>query len=239
MSYQNNNNRCQGWVNPSDNFFGPQIFTLSSFYSPAGSTSLVTITGVNFYSYSSIAFGAYYPTIYFINSNILQFYVPNTLNSGTYPIQVFNGSIPSNIVTYSIDNSSGYWLLNTNGTISNTNTLSISVSSISRGLPSIITDTTPQPFVVSSNINWIIGNTTSTDVTILLPSGTQYIGRELMIKNISANKNILASSSIIIPYGSVDTNSAQNVILSSSSNYTWVTLVCYDVLSWMIMQRGA
>ena len=83
LVFQNYNNRCKGWTNPSSITFGPQIDSLSGYYSPAGSTTLVSINGQNFFSYSTISFGKYRPTVYFINSNILQFYVPSTLNSGT------------------------------------------------------------------------------------------------------------------------------------------------------------
>ena len=130
MSFINNitnGTLCQGWVNPSNNFFGPQINSLSSYYSPAGSSTIVSIIGTNFYSYSTITFGTYAPTVYFINSLQMDFYIPNTLTAGTYPIQVFNGSFASNIVNYTIDNASGYWLLNANNSISNTNANGLSV----------------------------------------------------------------------------------------------------------------
>jgi len=113
--------QCQGWTNPSTTFYGPIIISLSSYYSPAGSTSLVTIYGENFYSYSTVLFATYNPTVYFISSTTLQFYVPSSLYPGTYPVQVFNGSIGSNIVTYTLDNSSGFWILNPDNSITNTN----------------------------------------------------------------------------------------------------------------------
>ena len=114
-------NRCQGWSNPSTAFYGPVIISLSSYFSPAGLTSLVTISGENFYSYSTVLFATFSPTVYFINSNTLQFYVPSSLYPGTYPVQVYNGSTGSNIVSYTLDNSSGYWILNPNNSITNTN----------------------------------------------------------------------------------------------------------------------
>jgi hypothetical protein len=128
LVYQNYNNRCQGWTPPSS-LTGPQINGLSGYQSPAGSSTVVSISGVNFFSYSTIHFGTFTPTTYFINSNIIQFYIPNTLSSGTFPVQVFNGSIPSNIVTYTIDNASGYWLLNPGGSISNTNSNGVIIQS--------------------------------------------------------------------------------------------------------------
>jgi microcystin-dependent protein len=114
--------QCQGWTNPSTVFYGPVILSLSSYFSPAGSTNLVTIYGENFYSYSTVLFATYNPSVYFISSNTLQFYVPASLYPGIYPLQVYNGSTGSNIVTYTLDNSSGYWILNPNNSITNTNT---------------------------------------------------------------------------------------------------------------------
>ena len=119
--YQNANTRCRGWTNPNDLYFGPYINSLSSYYSPAASNSLVSINGSNFYPYSSIRFSTYTPTVYFINSSQIEFYVPSTLTSGTYTVQVFNGSFASNIVNYTIDNASGYWLLDSSGAITNSN----------------------------------------------------------------------------------------------------------------------
>jgi hypothetical protein len=138
LVYQNYNNKCKGWVNPSGISYAPQINSLSGYYCPAGSTTLVSINGANYYSYSKILFGTYNPTVYFINSNIIQFYVPNTISSGSFPVQVYNGSIGSNIVNYTIDNASGFWLINSNSTITNTNTNSVSVTSLSRGAPKTI-----------------------------------------------------------------------------------------------------
>ena len=103
LVYQNYSNKCKGWTNPSSISLGPQITSLSEYHSPAGSTTIVTINGYNFYSYSQIIFGTLNPTTYFINSTILQFYIPSNLTYGIYPIQVFNGAIGSNIVTYTID----------------------------------------------------------------------------------------------------------------------------------------
>jgi len=240
LVYQNYNNRCQGWTNPSSLIFGPQITSLSGYYSPAGSTTLVSINGQNFYSYSSISFGTFKPTVYFISSNILQFYVPSTVNSGTFPVQVFNGSVGSNSVNYTIDNASGYWLL-TNGYITNTNTSGqtsmVLVGSLSRGTPFTITSDydftnllqTPSP----NSINWIICNS-SNPINIKFPSGTDYIGREIMIKNINTNgsvSSVSASPNIMPLVGS----SPISQFLPSTYNIIWVTLV-YDGTYWNIMQ---
>lgn len=232
LVFQNYNNRCKGWTNPSSLNFGPQIDSLSGYYSPAGSTTLVSINGQNFFSYSTISFGTYNPTVYFINSNILQFYVPSTLNSGTLPVQVFNGSVPSNSVNYTIDNASGYWLLNSNGSISNTNSSQsslVSIGSLSRGAPKTITSTM-SPYTILKSDNWIICDTSSA-ILITLPSGTDNIGRELMFKNINLNTVTSSSSSNITSLDGTTTNST---ILTGGAGQ-WATLV-YDGSIWNITQ---
>lgn len=237
--------RCQGWTNPYNLVFGPQIIGLSSFYSPAGSTNLVSITGENFYSYSSVSFGTFNPTIYFVNSKLIQFYVPSTLNAGTYPIQVLNGSFSSNIVNYTIDNASGYWLLQANGSITNTNMNNgnsiVVVQSFSRGAPVTISEIN-SVYTVPNNVNWLICyNAVAEDpITLDLPSGTMYTGRELMIKTIPnaslgfSAPAVSTSQPVIVPLdGGVQTNT----LFYSTLNSQWATLV-YDGLSWVIMQSN-
>ena len=120
LIFQHKNNQCIGWANPSISL-KPRIDTLSSFYSPAASNSLVVIYGANFYSYSSVKFSSFTPAVFFINSGQLEFYVPASLTTGIYPIQVYNSSLSSNSVNYTIDNASGFWVINSHGVISNSN----------------------------------------------------------------------------------------------------------------------
>ena len=237
LVFQNYNNRCNGWTNPSDLFSGPRIDTLSSYQSPAGSNTVVSINGTNLYSYSIIRFGTFSPTVYFVNSNILQFYVPSTLSSGTFPVQVFNGSVPSNSVNYTIDNASGYWLLNGNGSISNTNNGPISVSCLSRGAPYTINTSTydftntslnPNP----NSISWIICNTTIGTITITLPDAAVFTGREIMLKNIGANTVKSVSSNIISLNG---TTTSDTILPVGAGN--WATIV-YDGSEWITMQAN-
>jgi len=233
LLFQNYSNKCNGWTNPTNLYFGPNIVSLSGYYSPAGSTTLVSISGANFFSYSTVSFGTYNPTVYFINSNNIQFYVPSTLNSGTYPVQVFNGSVGSNIVNYTIDNASGYWILNGNGSISNTNTNSlVSVNSLSRGAPVTIT-ITDNTYMVPNNVNWIICNTYGGNVTITLPSGFSYIGRELMLKNIGTNKVISTVADIIVP---INITTPTTTILPATAG-AWATIV-YNGSFWITMQAN-
>jgi len=224
LVYQNYNNKCKGWVNPTSLSYAPQINSLSSYYSPSGSTTLVSINGANFYSYSKILFGTYNPTVYFINSNIIQFYVPNTLNSGTFPVQVVNATV-SNSVNYTIDNASGFWLQNlNNNSISNTNTNSVSVTSLSRGAPITVTSST---YDIGNLENWIICDGSGT-ITITLPADAPS-GRELMFKNIGSG-NVESNSSILDLL-----NLPTTTILPAVSPGKWVTLVSNGT-NWIIMQ---
>lgn len=114
----------QGWPNPSATL---SITYLTSTYSPSGASVLVAIIGKNFRTTSTIKFGGYSPTMIFISSEQIDFYVPNTAPSGIYPVQVFNDSVPSNIIEYNIDSPPGYWILNSD-IISNSNLGGLSVN---------------------------------------------------------------------------------------------------------------
>jgi hypothetical protein len=242
LVYQNYNNRCQGWVNPSNLSFGPEIISLSSYQSPAGSSTVVSIYGTGFVSYSTIRFGTFTPTVYFVNSTILQFYVPNSLNSGTFTVQVCNGSVCSNTVNYTIDNASGYWLLNgANITNSNGNSSGgVVVSWLSRGIlsqPLLPVDgTSLNPFPIPNNINWITCDVTTDNIFLNLPEGTEFTGREIMIKRIG-NNDVLTIVGIV---KSFDNQEGNFIVMSNtdpSYNYSWVTLV-FDGSNWLTMQAG-
>ena len=114
---------CQGWVPPGTNYAVPVISYLSGTYSPAGATTLVAIFGTNFKLYSTINFGTFTPTMIFISSQQIEFYVPNTANFGTYIVQVFNDTYGSNVVSYELDNAPGFWKINSTNSqvIENTN----------------------------------------------------------------------------------------------------------------------
>ena len=158
------------------------------------------------------------------------------MTAGTYPVQVFNGSTGSNIVTYTLDNASGYWLLNSNGTIVNSNSnSSVSVSSLLRGIP-ISIDNTYNPYIILSNNNWIICDTSSGDVFITLPTSTAFIGREIMIKRLGTN-NVYSTNTNI--YSLTNDNTLSDVIVDSTQNYNWiwVTLV-FDGTNWKTMQAA-
>jgi len=249
LVYQNYNNRCQGWVNPSNLFFGPEIISLTGYQSPAGSNTVVSIIGSNFFSYSIIRFGTFTPTVYFINSTLLSFYIPNTLNSGTYPVQVCNGSTCSNIVNYTIDNASGYWMLNSGGntnTITNTNPNGVQISWLSRGAPYIINDgeynTPATAYQIPNNVNWIICNSNSV-IYVELPSGIQYVGREITFKKTNPNGpisgnlgEVFSTTSTVSLLQDSPIYFGNEILLAGSGN--WATLV-YNGNFWFIMQGNA
>jgi hypothetical protein len=181
-----------------------------------------------------VSFGTYKPTVYFINSNNLQFYIPSILNSGTYTVQVFNGAFGSNIVNYTIDNASGYWLLNPNGSISNTNNSGtnsslVSITSLSRGAP-VTVDTVS--YTVPNNVNWIICDTSLGIVTITLPLGVEYSGREIMLKNIGSNIVESSTTNII----ELDTTNSTTTILDATPG-KWATIISNGNY-WIIMQAN-
>ena len=109
----------KGWSAPGP--IVPVITNLSNYYSPAGLRVLIVITGSNFRPYSTVKFATFNPTIYFVSSQQIEFYIPSTIVAGIYTIQVFNDNIASQVVEYTLDSSSGYWFENNGGTITNTN----------------------------------------------------------------------------------------------------------------------
>ena len=146
------------------------------------------------------------------------------INCGACEPECPNGAIYSNSVNYTIDNASGYWLINANGTITNTNTNSVFVSSLSRSAPFIVTSS----YTVQNTDNWIICNGTGT-IVITLPSGTLYTGREIMFKNIS--NNLVKSTTTNITQ--LDNTVSDTILQPVIGN--WVTLVSNGT-NWIIMQ---
>jgi hypothetical protein len=212
LVYQNYNNKCQGWTNPANLMFGPQINSLSGYQSPSGSSTVVAINGSNFYSYSIVRFGTFTPTVYFINSNLLEFYVPNTLSSGNFNVQVCNGSICSNMVNYTIDNASGYWLLNPGGSISNTNPSNV-IPLIGGGL------------TVNGNINQILKSSGSTTLgTNSLSIGSTGIDNTIIGNNCGNNITSGQENTFVGQQSGINNTSGnQNTFIGQQSGYTNIT----------------
>jgi len=115
--------QCRGYAN-SLPIVAPYISGLSTTSSILGTTTIVTIFGENFRNYSTVYFGTtLINNVTYFSSGQLSFYVPAIATVGTYPIQVFNDTLGSNIVSFTIDNSVGFWNQDPPGTgpISNNN----------------------------------------------------------------------------------------------------------------------
>ncbi len=101
--------QCRGYAN-SLPIVAPYITGLSTTSSILGATTIVTIFGENFRNYSTVYFGTtLINNVTYFSSGQLSFYVPAIATVGTYPIQVFNDTLASNIVFFTIDNSVGFW----------------------------------------------------------------------------------------------------------------------------------
>jgi hypothetical protein len=157
---------CQGWSTPGTNYAVPTINYLSGTYSPAGGTTLVAIFGTNFKLYSTIKFGSFKPTMIFISSQQIDFYVPTTANFGTYPVQVFNDIYESNIITYELDDVPGFWRLSPvySEVIENTNYSGLFIAGpiqINNSINSNTGSTVPGDLVFNNNIVNNISNNQS------------------------------------------------------------------------------
>ena len=113
--------QCRGYAN-SLPIVAPYISGLSTTSSILGTTTIVTIFGENFRNFSTVYFGTtLINNVTYFSSGQLSFYVPAIATVGTYPIQVFNDTLGSNIVSFTINNSVGFWNQNGTGAITNNN----------------------------------------------------------------------------------------------------------------------
>ena len=111
--------RGRGWTNPNATISSPTITALSSDKSPATLETIVAIIGTNFRPYSIIKFGKYTPQAIFINSELIEFYVPLYVDKGQYPVQIYNGTVGSNIFTFIVDDAVNFWRLDNHNQIYN------------------------------------------------------------------------------------------------------------------------
>ena len=198
-----NTGLCQGWVPPGTNYAVPVISYLSGTYSPAGATALVAIFGTNFKLYSTIKFGTFTPTMIFISSQQIEFYVPTNASYGPYLVQVFNDTYGSNIVTYEVDDAPGFWKLNSTNSqvIENTNPSGLFVNGpilINNSINSANGDPISGSIIFNNNaigsgdqfIFW-----KNTECSITADFNTVYITKNLNVQgNINANGDITANN---------------------------------------------
>jgi hypothetical protein len=115
--------------------------------------------------------------------------------------------------------------LATRATLDPTTGLTLAVP-FSRGVP--VTKTTD--FTVADTENWIIINDTGS-CTVTLPDAATYPGREIMLKSITANGAISASSNVV----PVNTATAGTALLDTNDG-AWVWIVS-DGTNWITMGR--
>lgn len=112
------------------------------------------------------------------------------------------------------------------GTSAPVNKLDV-VGSLGRGSPVPKTGN----FTLADTENWVICNGTGT-ITVTFPAASSWTGREVMIKTISA-QTVISASSNVVPVGSATAGTA---ILAATAG-KWATLVS-DGANWVIMQAG-
>lgn len=98
---------------------------------------------------------------------------------------------------------------------------------LNRGAP--VTKTSS--FTVANNENWIICNGASANVAVTLPNPINWVGREIMFKNLSATYTVVSGGSNVIP---LDGITAGTAMLPATAG-TWLTLVS-DGANWVVMQ---
>jgi hypothetical protein len=151
--------QCRGYTN-SLPIVAPYITGLSTTSSMIGTTTVVTIFGENFRNYSTVYFGTtLISNVNYFSSGQLSFYVPAVATVGAYPIQVFNDTLASNIVFFTVDNSVGFWNQdpitgaitnnNSSGGISVTGPLTVNSSIVLNYQPSLITNNTQLGYIIT------------------------------------------------------------------------------------------
>ena len=201
--------QCRGYAN-SLPIVAPFISGLSTTSSILGATTIVTIFGENFRNFSTVYFGTtLINNVTYFSSGQLSFYVPAIATVGTYPIQVFNDTLASNIVYFTIDNSVGFWNQDpATGAITNNNAtgginingqLTVSGNETVNGTLTVsgqIYNTATQP--APTNSSTIIPTTAwvqSAILTALTPVITTYTSQNLNI-HVLPNKRTCSISMI-------------------------------------------
>jgi hypothetical protein len=86
-------------------------------------------------------------------------------------------------------------------------------------------------FTLGEDENYVICNGSAANVTVTLPSGADYIGRTVFLKNLSGTYTVISASSNVKPRTS---GTAGTAILAASAG-AWATLVCEDGTNWVVM----
>lgn len=230
----------------------PTIVALSNTESPAGATVLIAVTGLNFFTYSTVRFADLSPTTFFINSNLLEFYVPRSLVPGRYPLQVFNDTRGSNIVSFPLMTATNFFQLSVStGNIENTNPSGlVRVHALARTLswlPASATVSTT-PYVVESSDTFVLTPVSSTAFYVSLPQSSgvdasslaALEGREITFKTFGAaiytavGQISAASIKVVV---SLTSPTASSTILPAVPG-AWVTLV-FSQNYWFAVQGSS
>lgn len=86
-------------------------------------------------------------------------------------------------------------------------------------------------FTLGDEENYVICNGSAANVSVTLPSGADYIGRTVTIKNLSGTYTVISASTNVKPRTS---GTAGTAILAASAG-AWATLVCEDGTNWVVM----
>jgi len=89
-------------------------------------------------------------------------------------------------------------------------------------------------FSLGDSDNYVVCNGSAANVSVTLPSGSDYIGRTVTLKNLSATYTVISASSNVKP---LTTGTAGTAILAATAG-KWATLVCEDGTNWVIMAAG-
>lgn len=243
--------QCRGYTN-SLPIVAPYITGLSTTSSILGTTTVVTIFGDNFRNYSTVYFGTtLINNVTFFSSGQLSFYVPSVSTVGTYPIQVFNDTLGSNIVFFTVDNSVGFWNQdpitgaitnnNSSGGISVSGPLTVNSGIVLNYQPSLITNNTQLGYMItpttqsistaSGSFSTIVNNYVVPQGVWLL-TGTTGISCDVPGQTISSTVlNIFRNGSVIYQVYNSTTGSNTSIQVSTpfESDGTNVLLIAINV----------
>ena len=103
----------------------------------------------------------------------------------------------------------------------------LSAGYLTRGAP--VTKTSN--FALGSTENWVVCNGSAANVTVTMPNPADWVGREVMLKNLSGTYTVVSNASNVVPLAG---GLAGTAILGATTG-AWVTLVS-DGVSWIAMQ---
>lgn len=86
-------------------------------------------------------------------------------------------------------------------------------------------------FVLGEQENFVVCNGASANVTVTLPRGAEYIGRTVIIKNLSGTYTVISGATNVRPANSATLGTA---ILAATAG-AWAMLVCEDGTNWTVM----